>query len=109
MGRESLMDKLIIGCGYLGQRVAPLWQKQGHRVLATTRSLERWSAAGIQPIQCDVLDPASLRRLPQADTVLYAIGFDRSSGASMRAVYVDGLAHVLENLPAPRKFIYISS
>ena len=43
------------------------------------------------------------------DTVLYAIGFDRTSGASMRAVYVDGLANVLTQLPPPKRFIYISS
>ncbi len=31
------MDKLIIGCGYLGKRVAALWHAQGQRVFATTR------------------------------------------------------------------------
>ncbi|MBI3822972.1 MAG: NAD-dependent epimerase/dehydratase family protein, partial [Planctomycetes bacterium] len=64
---------------------------------------------GVEPIVCDVLNPASLRSLPQVDTVLYAIGFDRSSGASMRDVYVNGLANVLAHLPTPKRFLYISS
>jgi nucleoside-diphosphate-sugar epimerase len=42
-------------------------------------------------------------------TALYCIGFDRSSGATMRDVYVTGLHHVRENLPAPGKFIHVSS
>lgn len=99
---------LIFGCGYLGARVASLWQQQGRRVLAATRDAAHLPT-GVEPIVCDVLNPASLIALPQVDTVLYAIGFDRSSGATMRAVYVDGLASVLAHLPPPKRFIYISS
>ena len=98
-------QSLIIGCGYLGKRVAALWLAQNRRVYATTRK----SITGPEPVVCDVLDPTSLRALPAVDTVLYAIGFDRSAGASMRTVYVDGLANVLANLPTPRRFIYVSS
>ncbi len=58
---------------------------------------------------CDVLQPATLDKLPSVDTVLYAVGFDRTAGVSMRSVYVDGLANVLGKLPPPGKFIYISS
>jgi len=99
---------LIFGCGYLGQRVASLWLAQGRRVLAATRDAGRLPA-GVEPIVCDVLKPETLRGLPPVDTVLYAIGFDRTSGASMRAVYVDGLANVLQVLPPSRKFVYVSS
>jgi nucleoside-diphosphate-sugar epimerase len=102
------MSTLILGCGYLGARVAALWQQQGRRVHAATRNAAHLPA-NVEPILCDVLDPASLRSQPAVDTVLYAIGFDRASGASMRAVYVDGLANVLAQLPRPKRFIYISS
>jgi nucleoside-diphosphate-sugar epimerase len=104
--------QLVIGCGYLGQRVATLWQERGDRVHATTRRPEGADALrrlGLAPILCDVLDPASLRALPKVDAVCYAVGLDRSSGASMRSVYVDGLANVLEHLPPPRRFLYVSS
>lgn len=106
------MTALIIGCGYLGRRVAALWRGQGRRVLATTRrpgGPPFFAELGIEPITCDILDPISLKNLPAVQTVLYAVGFDRSSGASMRAVYVDGLANVLDHLPPPQKFLYVSS
>jgi nucleoside-diphosphate-sugar epimerase len=106
------MDSLIVGCGYLGKRVAALWLGQGRRVFGLARRAE--SAAelrrhGIEPIISDVLRPKSLGALPAAAAVLYAVGLDRSSGASMRQVYVDGLANVLEQLPVPEQLIYISS
>jgi nucleoside-diphosphate-sugar epimerase len=103
-----MSTSLILGCGYLGSRVARRWQQAGRRVIAVTRKPGHLPA-GVEPILCDVLNPASLDALPQVDTVLYAIGFDRGSGASMRAVYVDGLANVLAHLPAPKRFVYISS
>ena len=104
--------KLIFGCGYLGRRVAMAWLSQGNRVLAVTRRREKAEELrrqGIEPILADVLDPSSLGGLPQVETVLSAIGLDRSSGASMRQVFVDGLANVLAALPAPGRFIYVSS
>ena len=44
--------------------------------------------------------PRHSARLPPADRVFYCVGFDRAAGASMKAVYVDGLANVLDYLPA---------
>lgn len=106
------MDKLIIGCGYLGARVAERWRGAGQRVFTTTRSAERAAtlhARGFEPIVCNVLDAESLRTLPSVDTVLYCVGMDRAAGVSMRDVYVGGLSNVLAALPPPRRFIYISS
>jgi nucleoside-diphosphate-sugar epimerase len=106
------MDKLIIGCGYLGRRVAAFWHEQGHRVFATTRRIEgatELRALDYEPVVCDVLDPDSLRSLPRVHSVVYAIGLDRSSGQTMRDVYVRGLANVLDAMPAPDRFIYVSS
>jgi nucleoside-diphosphate-sugar epimerase len=105
-------DHLIIGCGYLGRRVAPLWRAEGHRVFATTRSdahAEELRRLGAEPLRCDVLEPATLRALPAADTVVYCVGFDRAAGASRRDVFVTGLANVLAALPAPRRFVHVSS
>ncbi len=103
------MDKLIIGCGYLGRRVAALWRARGDRVFTTTRGDGENLPVGLDQIRCNVLLPTTLQVLPPADTVLFAVGFDRAAGASMRSVYVDGLANVLDNLSPPTKFIYISS
>lgn len=106
------MNHLILGCGYLGRRVAPLWLAQGHHVFGVTRRSEGATALrqqGIEPIVADVLQPDTMSLLPSVNTVLHAVGLDRSSGASMRTVYVDGLANVLDHLPKPNRFIYISS
>jgi nucleoside-diphosphate-sugar epimerase len=106
------MNHLILGCGYLGRRAADLWLTQGRNVSALTRNpatANSFRQQGIEPILGDVLRPESLSALPKVDTVLYAIGLDRASGASMRSVYVDGLANVLAHLPRPQRFIYVSS
>lgn len=107
------MRRLIIGCGYLGGRVARSWCARGDDVLALTRSrdhartLER---EGVQPIVGNVLDVETLKHLPVADTVLYAVGYDRSAPASKREVYVAGLRNVLDELPPNSgRLIYISS
>lgn len=104
------VTRLIFGCGYLGRVVTARWLAAGHRVAALTRSnAEGLRGAGVQPIGGDVLNPASLSALPAAETVLYAIGFDRSAGRSMREVYVTGLANVLDTLPPGGRFVYVSS
>ena len=51
------MKKLILGCGYVGSRVAAAWLDNGDEVTAVTRSGEhagKLSARGIQPIVGDV-------------------------------------------------------
>lgn len=107
------MAKLIFGCGYLGERVARRWRDGGHDVFVVTRSKEkaqRFTATGYQPLVADLMQPASLANLPAAETVLYAVGFDRAAGLSRHALYVDGLHGILAALPPDTgKFIYISS
>lgn len=106
---------LIIGCGYLGRRVAQLWQgrQPPGTVQALTRTAENASILtelNIVPIIGDVLDAWSLKNLPPVETVLYAVGLDRKSNRSMREVYVEGLGNVLRQVaPHTRRFIYISS
>lgn len=110
---SSSLSRLIIGCGYLGRRVARRWCAAGNTVAALTRSHQHAASLaqdGISPVIGDVLDPTSLRKLPPARTVLYAVGYDRTAPASKREVYVDGLRNVLAALPAGvEQFIYISS
>src|SRR5262245_25313521 len=106
------MGNLIIGCGYLGQRVADRWLSMGARVFATTRSethADELRAQGMDPIVCDILHPESLKDLPAASTVLYAVALDRHSGRTMREVYVQGLANVIAVLPSPDRLLYVSS
>jgi nucleoside-diphosphate-sugar epimerase len=98
---------LIVGCGYLGRRVARRWLGLRRRVIALTRrNSDELAALGIEPIIGDVLHPPAL---PEAVTVLYAVGFDRAVGAPMRDVYITGLGNILDVLPPSSRFLYISS
>lgn len=105
------MSKLIVGCGYLGLRVARRFREAGEEVFVTSRKPERlaeFAALGLRPVLYDVLQPGPL---PQVDAVVYCVGYDRAAGASLRRVYVEGLGGVLTKLPAgssPR-FVYVSS
>jgi nucleoside-diphosphate-sugar epimerase len=107
------MAKLVIGCGYLGHRVALRWQAAGKRVLVTTRSARRAEtlrSEGFEPIVLDVTHPCDLSELPKLSSVLYAVGFDRSAGHGQRDVYVKGLNHVLAALSGRHcRILYISS
>jgi nucleoside-diphosphate-sugar epimerase len=101
---------LIFGCGYVGLRVALQERQTGRTVYALTRRRAEWLAQqGILPLSGDVLVPESLPPFPAEATVLYAVGYDRFCGRSMREVYLHGLEHVLERLPVPRRFVYLSS
>jgi nucleoside-diphosphate-sugar epimerase len=106
-------SRLIFGCGYLGHRVAQRWRHRGDVVYAVTRSearADQLSDEGLQPIVADVTRPGTLSGLPACDTVLFAVGFDRTTGDAIRDVYVDGLRHVLDALPdGTGHFVYISS
>jgi nucleoside-diphosphate-sugar epimerase len=101
---------LVVGCGYLGRRVAAAWRSAGRRVAALTRGrADELARDGLEPVVGDVLDPASLTNLPAAGPVLYAVGFDRSSGRSMRDIYVEGLANALRAIRSPGPVIFVSS
>ena len=107
------MHKLVIGCGYLGHRVAQQWQQAGDHVSVLTRSIQRadqLAKEGLHPLVGDLTDVNSLPEFPACETILYAVGYDRSSGASIQQVYVEGLKHCLDALPATSgRIIYISS
>ena len=107
------MKKLVVGCGYLGKRVACLWRGQGDKVYVTTRRPDhrkRLSAEGHHAIQLDVTKPDLWPALPAADTVLLSIGFDRKSGVPIHDVYVEGVRNLLARLPQDTgRVIYISS
>ena len=107
------MTKLVIGCGYLGERVARKWLLQGEAVAVVTRSSERaktFRQQGFHPLIVDVSSSLPIGALPAATTVLYAIGYDRHSGVPRRKVVVEGLQHVLNALSGKvKRLIFVSS
>ena len=107
------MDKLIIGCGYLGRRVAARWLAQGHTVHGLTRDRSaELQALGIRPIVGDVRELLDLSSLPPAETVLYAIAPGRQDGQTPDEVWLSGLGNLMAFLPdwplRPR-LLFISS
>jgi nucleoside-diphosphate-sugar epimerase len=76
---------LIVGCGYVGERVARAEQEAGATVIALVRSIEsvaRLAALGIAGIRADLDDPVSLAALPTADTILYYFAPPPAAGVS---------------------------
>ncbi len=106
------MSTLIVGCGYLGTRMGIELVRRGEQVLGTVRSRPRAAELdrlGIEPIVADVLNPETLD-FPEAQHMLYCVGYDRTSRADRRTVHVQGLKNVLERLPAAvHRFVYASS
>ncbi len=84
-GTANDHDKLIFGCGYLGRAASRgAGTSAGHEVAIVTRSeragRRHSSSDGYRAIVADVTEPATLRGLPAAETVLFAVGFDRVGG-----------------------------
>lgn len=104
------MDKLIIGCGYLGRRVAARWLAEGHTVHALTRGrAEELRTLGVCPVVGDVLQAMDL---PRAETVLYAAAPDRRGEQGPADVWLTGLGRVLAVVrawPNPPHFLFVSS
>jgi nucleoside-diphosphate-sugar epimerase len=107
------MIKLVFGCGYLGLRVARLWQEAGDEVFAVTRSPTKaaeLTKAGIRPIVGDLLADQELTLPQDVRCVVFSLGYDRSAGHSIHDVYAGGLKRAIAALPQSiERFIYISS
>src|SRR5450432_100341 len=87
--RNAPMTKLIFGCGYLGERVAERWREAGEDVVAVTRSHERaktFKRQGYGVIVANVTQPDTLAELPVAETVLFAVGYDRTAHQTIEEV-----------------------
>lgn len=106
---------LIAGCGYTGKRLADHWVAAKHQVSAFTRSEQHaaeFRAAGIQPLIADLAESAPLPDPGDPDVVVWSVGFDRTSGSSRQAVWIDGLQRLLDSLPRrqqPRRLLLTSS
>lgn len=107
------MDRLVFGCGYLGERVAEQWREAGDTVFVVTRSMESalaYREFGYEAIVADVTEPKTLKDLPEVESVLFAVGYDRDSGQSIEVIYSLGVANVLAALPSSvERLIYIST
>lgn len=98
------MKVLVIGCGYVGERVADLLHEAGHDVTGVTHSGEsaaRLAAAKPYDIRaCDVGDVSALRALgvhPAA--VIHCASSNRGGAEIYRKVYLDGCRNLAAVYP----------
>ena len=108
------MQILILGCGYLGGRVAAAYHADGHAVTALTRSPQRaadFHDRGWMPVVGDVTELLDTLSLPAADIILYAVGCDRSGEKPAAELRLEGLGNVLHAFGdrLPERFVYVSS
>lgn len=113
MVQETTLKAAIIGCGYVGQEVARLWQQQGFTVTATTTRSERVEELQTVADRVQVLkgtDPGALQDcLLDQQMVLVCVGSKR--GVNYEETYLGTaktLAEVLPNTPV-QQLIYTST
>jgi nucleoside-diphosphate-sugar epimerase len=100
---------LIAGAGDVGGRVARRLVAQGKRVIALRRG-EVTPDPAIRWVRADLTRPETLRGLPKVDAVVFAPTPDARDEAAYRAVFLDGLRHLIDALPAPpRRTLFVSS
>lgn len=81
-----------------------------YAVTRCQNNAQRMKQEGIIPVIADITEPDSVQGLPQADTILFAVGMDRKKYDSVHSVYVDGLKNVLSGISiVPSQLIYVSS
>lgn len=111
------MDTLIIGCGFLGLRVAReiLKLDPSAKVVGATRTDRRHPeliAAGVKPILIDVVETTAFDSIKFPSQIVHCVGFDRSSGQSRNLVTLDGLDNLTLALASglwTGRFVYVSS
>ncbi|HEX7243513.1 MAG TPA: NAD-dependent epimerase/dehydratase family protein [Longimicrobiaceae bacterium] len=109
----SELRALVLGCGYVGLRLARLLAARGVEVVGTSRGTERAgeiAAAGARPAVADVLRPDTL--LPLVEWRPHLV-FDlvRPLPAGEDAYSVEGTRHVARAFAAapPLALVYVSS
>jgi nucleoside-diphosphate-sugar epimerase len=112
--KSSAASTLIVGCGYIGLRVAQRLREENpeSKVYTVTRWRPRAAELdkqGFSPIIADWTDRRTLAGLPQCQRVLVAVSYDGRSGKSREASQVGGLNNLLDNLPAQSDLIYLST
>lgn len=121
--------RLIVGCGYVGQRAAQQWLSLGDRVLAVTRSADKAARLSEQGIEAKVwdwhhppladttptnhfaLDPRLPRNLV-FDSVLIAVSHAAIPGLAPELTHVRGLEHLsrwLDPAGVPTRWVYLST
>lgn len=110
------MRLAIIGCGYVGSRVASLWHTAGHEVTVTTTTPEK--VASLQAIAAKVIvlkgnDKFTLRQVvADRDVILLSIGSKQRTPEVYRQTYLEtaqNLVGAIQASPGVKQIIYTGS
>lgn len=103
------MSMLILGCGYLGQRVAAQYLQTGVPITGSVRSrisMERLQQRGIVPLMLD-LDRHPLPQLPLAGSSLFYFIPPATGGSNdPRSA---GIVEAFRRQGSPRRLVYLST
>lgn len=100
---------LIAGAGDIGTRLARRLVAEGRQVFALRRG-EAAGGDGIVWLRGDITRPATLAGWPKVDALVFAPAPDARDEAAYRALFIDGLRHVIEALPErPKRTLFVSS
>jgi nucleoside-diphosphate-sugar epimerase len=104
---------LIAGCGYVGTALGMRLAAAGHAVWGMRRAAEDLPP-NIRHLAGDLSVPQTLQDLPPGlEVVFYTAAPNGADDAAYRAIYVDGLRHLLEALArqgqSPRRVFLTSS
>jgi nucleoside-diphosphate-sugar epimerase len=84
---------LVIGAGYLGEEIIRLFKEDGWTVYGASLS------GGEGLLACDVSDPESVKKLPEADAVVHCAASGRGGPEAYQSVYVDGCRNLANHFP----------
>lgn len=108
------MNIVIIGCGYIGSEVAPIWSKKGFHVTATTRSPERLEELSRVAQKSLILkgndEDELIALIANNDVILIAIAADSPDhyeSAYLQTAQI--FRHLALEMDLPRHLIYTSS
>jgi nucleoside-diphosphate-sugar epimerase len=94
---------LLAGCGDLGERAAQRLRARGDEVWALRRQPPARGRQGMHWLRGDLTDPASLHGLPAGiERLVYLPAPATRDKAAYRAIFVDGLRHLLDALDTVR-------
>jgi nucleoside-diphosphate-sugar epimerase len=123
------MRVLIVGCGYVGMRLALELASQGHQVSGLRRSAPgqpgtetallpigsgEGESRGLAPglLAADITRPAELAKIsPEYDWVVNCVSSSRGGAEDYRKTYLEGTRNLIDWLSPrpPGKFVYTSS
>jgi nucleoside-diphosphate-sugar epimerase len=97
------LNRLIVGCGYVGSEIARLWLAKGDSVYAITRStrrVEELNRIGVRPVVWDWYQPSvddNLLVLPKIDSVVVCVSHAAVEGIAPEKTHTLGLDNLLHH------------